>query len=126
MFSQDTLREAAIITPEQLEKYRNSTRKPVDLDVTVYGHGYVILRARATDLGPDGISIDAVNTPTSRYAYLEVEFELKDLKGTKLYRLPVYPAKVTAEGTDLRFVNTYITAFRYIDDSGVTQGQLPV
>lgn len=116
MFSQDTLTEAAIITPEQLEQYRNSSRKPVHLDVTLYCHGYVLTRAQAKNLGPDGMFIDAGHTPTSRHAYLEVEFVLKDHRGTKLYRLPVYPSKVTAEGTDLRFVDTYVSAFRYITD----------
>lgn len=115
MFGQDTLREAAIITPEQLENYRSSLRKPVRLDVTVYCHGYEHLRCEARELGPDGLVVAADDFPTSRHAYLEVEFTLNDRKGLKLYRLPVYAASMTPEGTELRFVNTYISAFRYID-----------
>lgn len=123
MFSQDTLTEAAIITPEQLEQYRDSSRKPVHLDVTLYCHGYVLSRAHASNLGPDGMFVDASHMPTSRHAYLEVEFVLKDHRGTKLYRLPVYPSEVTPEGSNLRFVDTYVSAFRYIAEG--EGGQLP-
>jgi hypothetical protein len=64
---QPSQREAAIITLEQLEKYRDSARKFVELDVAVYSHGYVILKVHATNLGPDGIFIDArpANMPIS-------------------------------------------------------------
>jgi hypothetical protein len=67
------------------------------------------------NLGPDGLFLAIQGLPTSRNTYLEVEFCLRDRRGLKLYRLPVYVADSTDQGTDLRFVETYMSAFRYVE-----------
>jgi hypothetical protein len=122
MFGQDTLSEAAIVKAEDLAKFKDAVRTPVELSVTLYAHGYPLAEAKARNIGPEGMFVEAQGLPRSRNTYLEVEFELKDRKGVKLYRLPVYVATSETEGSDLRFVSTYMTAFRYIgaDTSGRT------
>jgi hypothetical protein len=115
MFGQDTLQEAAIISPEDLQRYKESMRKPVRLKVDVFCHGYPFAQAEAVNLGPDGLFLAIQGLPTSRNTYLEVEFCLRDRRGLKLYRLPVYVADSTDQGTDLRFVETYMSAFRYVE-----------
>ena len=120
MFGQDTLREAAIVSPEDLQRYKESLRKPVRLKVDVYCHGYPFAQAEAQNLGPDGLFLGAQGLPTSRNTYLEVEFCLKDRRGLKLYRLPVYVADATEEGTDLHFVETYMSAFRYVEEESAS------
>lgn len=116
MFGQDTLQEAQIVSPEDLQRYKESLRKPVHLKVDVYCHGYPFGQVEARFLGPDGLFLAVHGLPTSRNTYLEVEFSLRDRRGLKLYRLPVYVADTTEEGTDLRFVETYMSAFRYVED----------
>ncbi|RMG52634.1 MAG: hypothetical protein D6717_11725 [Gammaproteobacteria bacterium] len=117
MFGYDTLVDAKVLDVEALENAAASDqeRKPVNLEVTLFCHGFPCMACHATQLGPDGLFVLAGDLSIARNAYLEVEFTLSDSKGQRLYRLPVYIHRRTEEGLDLKFVNTFTRAFHYLD-----------
>lgn len=116
MFGQKTLIDARVLTEEEFNRYADNPRKPVELDVTIYCHTYPFVTRRSRSLGPDGIFVETGPLAFPKNAYLEVEFELADERGTRLYRIPVYVGQRNRDGLDLLFVNTYDRAFSYLQD----------
>ncbi len=117
MFGYDTLVDAKVLNLDALTDHPSDDqdRKPVNLEVTLFCHGFPCTSCHATSLGPDGMFVLAGSISLARNAYLEVEFTLDDSKGKRLYRLPVYINEQTDEGLDLKFVNTFSNAFHYLD-----------
>jgi hypothetical protein len=46
---------------------------------------------------------------------MEVEFTMQDQQGKRLYRLPVYVGEKNEKEMELLFVNTYVSAFHYVN-----------
>ncbi len=115
MFGHDTLMDAKVLKVDELDKYETSNRSPVELDVTVFCHGFPCATTRAIDIGPSGLRIRTDPIPIAKNTYMEVEFTMQDKHGERLYRLPVYVGEKNEEEMELLFVNTYVSAFHYVN-----------
>jgi len=115
MFGHDTLMDAKVLKLDELDKYETSNRSPVKLDVTVFCHGFPCATTHAIDIGPTGLRIKTNPIQIAKNTYMEVEFTMQDKQGERLYRLPVYVGEKNEEEMELLFVNTYVSAFHYVN-----------
>jgi hypothetical protein len=115
MFGHDTLMDAKVLKMDELDKYETSNRSPVDLEVTVFCHGFPCATGKANEIGPTGLCIEIDPFPIAKNTYMEVQFTMYDDKGEKLYRLPVYVGEKGDHEMELLFVNTYVSAFHYVN-----------
>lgn len=114
MLGLEVLNELPFYAPGGPSSDAGRERRAMDLDVTIYRHGYLFAVRKGRELSPEGLFVESPPLEVGRRAYLEVEFTLDLSEGTRLYRIPAYIAATRDDGVELQFVDTCRTPFRYV------------
>ncbi len=79
-------------------------REPLNIKITIFRHSFPYAVRRSKNIGPDGIFVSTDPLNFTKNTYLEVEFELANNLGPRVFRLPVYVGHITEKGMNLLFV----------------------
>ena len=96
----------AVQNGSEAKNFKN-LREPLNTKVTIFRHSFPYAVRRSKNVGSDGIFVSTAPLNFTKNTYLEVEFELVNNLGSRIFRLPVYVDHITDKGMNLLFVEPF-------------------